>query len=344
MAKTPQKRVLLLVHEDLIPPETLEGLTESEKDAVKTEFDVCATLEGLGHHVQPCGLYADMRVLENALDEFKPHICFNLLEEFHGSTIFDQHVVSYLELKKKRYTGCNPRGLTLARDKALSKKILSYHRIPVPQFAVFPQGKRIKRPKKLAFPLIVKSLTEEGSTGISQASIVYDDEKLAERVEFVHRHVETAAIAEQFIPGREVYVSVMGNRRVQTFPVWEMVFQKAPDDSPRIATGKVKWDEKYRQRLGIETRAADDLPPAVTKRIAHVCKRAYRILGLSGYARMDLRLDENLNPYILEANPNPQLSFGDDFSESIETTGTNYPKLIDKIIRLGMSYRPGMVL
>ncbi len=149
---------------------------------------------------------------------------FNLLEQFHGETIYDQNVASYLELMRVPYTGCNPRGLMLARGKDLSKKLVHYHRIPVPAFAVFPMRRKVKRPTRLALPLIVKSLSEDGSRGISQASVVDTDEKLAERVAFIHEQIGTAAIAEQYIEGRELYVGVLGNDRLRVLPVWELKF------------------------------------------------------------------------------------------------------------------------
>src|SRR5207248_8835873 len=131
-----------------------------------------------GHDVMKLGVQDDLSVIRDAIDQFKPHVAFNLLEGFDDFHVFDQHVVSYLELSGQAYTGCNPRGMTLARDKALTKKIMAYHRISVPAFAVFARGRAIVRPKKLSLPLLVKSVSVEGSIGISQASIVHDDEKL----------------------------------------------------------------------------------------------------------------------------------------------------------------------
>jgi D-alanine-D-alanine ligase len=148
-------RIIVLVHEDLVPPDSLNGLSDKEKLEIKTEYDVYSTLKKMGHDVYPVGLYDQLNVIGNALLEHKPHIAFNLLEEFHGYPLYDQHVVSYLELMKQAYTGCNPRGLTLAHDKALTKMILSYHRLLVPNFAVFPMNRKVKRPKRLKFPLLV---------------------------------------------------------------------------------------------------------------------------------------------------------------------------------------------
>ena len=339
MSKARKRRVLVLMHEDLVPPDSMEGLTDEELAPFKTEFDVVATLREMGHHVYPLGLSDDLGVLRTAIEELKPHICFNLLEEFHGMGVYDAHVVSYLELKRQPYTGCNPRGLMVAHNKAMSKMICRYHRIPVPRFAVFQVGRKVRRPKQLQFPLLVKSLTEEGSVGISQASVVYDDDRLAERVDFIHRTVGTDAIAEQYIDGRELYVGVMGNERLQVLPIWEMVFPKLRDDAPKIATGKIKWDMKYQKQIGLDTRLAVNIDEATERRIVHLCKRIYRSLGLSGYARMDLRLTEEGKVYLIEANPNPNLSYGEDFAESAEADGIMYDQLLQKLIGYGMRYR-----
>lgn len=331
--------ILVLVHEDLIPPESIEGMSDEEIAPFKTEFDVAATLRDMGHRVIPLGVGSDLSVIRAAVDEHHPDIAFNLLEEFDGVGVFDAHVVSYLEMIRLPYTGCNPRGLMLAHNKALSKMVCRYHRIPVPRFHVFPIGRKVRRPKAMTFPLLVKSLTEEGSVGISQASVVDDDARLAERVAMVHGKLGTDAIAEQYIDGRELYVGVMGNDRLQTLPVWELHFTKLRDDAPKIATDKIKWDAKYQERVGVETAAAKDLPNGLDQSLPKVCKRVYRALDLSGYARLDFRLDPDGHPYLLEANPNPQLMYGEDFAESAETAGIQYEQLMQRILNLGLRYR-----
>lgn len=333
-----RRRILVLVHEDLIPPQSIEGLSDEQIAPFKTEYDVVATLEQMDHDVRIIGVYSDLGVIRSAIEDFKPHIAFNLLEEFHGESLFDQHVVAYLELLRQPYTGCNPRGLMLAHDKALSKKVLAYHHVHVPNFAVFPMNRKVRRQKKLAFPLIVKSLSAEGSVGISQASIVRDDEKLAERVNFIHEQVQTDAIAEQFIDGREIYVGVLGNQRLQTLQPWELLL-KNRKEGPLIATDKVKWDLKYQKRMGVDTMAAKNLPDHVLRQIDRLSKRIYRTLNLSGYARLDYRLTEDERLYLLEANPNPNLSYGEDFAESAEHDGLGYEQLMQRIINLGISYR-----
>ena len=207
-------RVLVLLHPDLMPPDSLKGHSEQEINVWKTEYDVVSTLRASGHEVRPLGVKNELAPIRDEIESWKPHVVFNLLEEFHGEAVYDQNVASYLELLRVPYTGCNPRGLMLARGKDLSKKLVHYHRVPVPAFAVFPMRRKVRRPARLGLPLIVKSLSEDASMGIAQASVVDSDEKLAERVTFIHERIGTAAIAEQYIEGRELYVGVLGNDRL----------------------------------------------------------------------------------------------------------------------------------
>ena len=241
-------RVLVLMHPTHVPPETLDGLSAQEALALKAEFDIVQCLRKLGHEPRPLGVQDEFLPIRDAVEEFKPHIVFNLLEEFHSNVLFDQNVVSLLELLRVPYTGCNPRGLILARSKSLGKKLLSYHRIPVPDFLVIPRGHRTRRPRKLEFPLIVKSLVEHASFGIAQASVVENDEQLAERVAFIHESIATDAIVEQFIEGREIYMGLLGNDRLVALPPVELVFEKMPANSALIATAKVKHDVAYQKK------------------------------------------------------------------------------------------------
>jgi len=340
--QAPRKlRIVVLCHEDLVPPDSIDGLEERDIQPWKMEFDVISTLRHMGHTVQPVGLYSDLGAIRKPLEDLQPHLAFNLLEEFHGLALYDQHVVSFLELLKQPYTGCSPRGLTLAHDKALSKKILAYHRIPVPAFAVFPLKRKVFRPQRLKYPLLVKSLIEEGSVGIAHASVVHDDERLAERVELIHRQTGGPAIAEQYIEGREIYASVLGNNRLRTFTPWELIIERLAEGAPNIATSKLKWDYTYQEKVGVKTRAAD-LELDLHKKLDHLSKRIYRALHLSGYARLDFRLTPEGEFYLLEANPNPNLSFGEDFAEAAEHSGVAYDELLHRIINLGLGYQQGV--
>ena len=287
----------------------------------------------------PLAVNDDLAVIRQANDEFKPHIAFNLLEAFHEIGTFDQNVVSYLELLRLPYTGCNPRGMFLARDKALSKKLLQYHRITVPDFKMVRRGRKARLPKRLGFPLIVKSLTQEASIGISQASVVDDPIKLAERVQFIHESIGTDAIVEEYVDGKELYCGVIGNQRLEVLPVWEMTFESLPEGQRRIATERVKWNTKYQQKVGVMT-GATDLSDEMVKKVQHVSRRVYKVLELSGYARVDLRLDANGKMHVLEANPNPQIANGEDFARSADLMGLSYPQLIQKILTTGLRWDP----
>ena len=333
-----KRRVMVLVHDYLVPPEDVSG-HDLMTVSWKTEHDVTTSLREMGHDIRIVGVKDDLTVIRRAVEEWKPHIVFNMMEHFHELGAFDHNVVSYLELLRVPYTGCNPRGLMLARDKALSKTLLSYHRIPVPEFVVMRVGRKVRRPKRMSFPLIVKSLTQEASIGISQASVVHDDEKLAERVRFIHTSIGTDAILERYIEGRELYVGIIGNQRLQVLPVWELRFSKMPDDTYHIATERVKWSYKYQQKYGIKQGPAK-LPEEVAARAQHLARRVYRTLDLSGYARIDFRMDEHNKLYVLEANPNPQLSYGEEFSESAEKAGLSYEAVLQRIINAGLQWRP----
>ena len=329
-------RILVLTHPDLAPPDDLASLSTKEAFDRKTEIGVITNLRLLGHDVHVLGVQWELRPIREAVDTLKPDIVFNLLEEFHGETTYDHNVVGYLELLKVPYTGCNPRGMMLSRGKALSKKLLAYHRIRVPDFAVFPIGRKVRRPRHLAFPLIVKSLIEHSSTGISQASVVDSDEKLAERVRFVHERIGTDAIAEQFIEGREVYVSVLGAQRLVAFTPWELIVAKGQPNEPLIATARAKHDPEYQEKKGIIIRAVRELHPDIEERLLHDSKRIYRILELSGYARIDFRIDAEGRTFFLEANPNPDIAELEEFASAAAFDDLPYPKLLERILRLGL--------
>ena len=259
-------RILVLMDPRLIPPDSLEGHTERQINVWKTEYDVVHTLRAAGHEVRPLGVYDELKLIRDEIEGWKPHVVFTLLEHFHGEVMYDQNVASFLELMRIPYTGCKSRGLVLARGKDLSKTLVHYHRIAVPAFAVFPIGRKVRRPPRLALPLIVKSVSEDASIGISQASVVDSDEKLAERVAFIHQRVGTPAIAEQYIEGREFYVGVLGNDRLKALPVWELSFSKMAEGAWHIATEKVKHDTGYQERRGILQGPAEDLAPELCAR------------------------------------------------------------------------------
>jgi D-alanine-D-alanine ligase len=332
------QRILVLMHETLVPPDDLQGCTQQQIDEFRTEYDVVQQLKASGHQVRCLGLGDNLTELTAVIREWRPQVAFNLAEEFQGIVSYDQHVVSYLELLRQPYTGCNPRGLLLSRDKALAKQVLSFNGIATPGFIVFAKGRRVSLPEGLKFPLFVKSATDDASFGIAQASVVQDLNQLRQRVAFIHEQTGSAALVEEFIEGRELYVGVIGNQRLQTYPVWEMDFGSSDNNGIAIATRKAKWDRAYRSKHGIGSHAAR-LKPAVAARIRDMALRGYRDLSLTGYARMDFRLTAEGEVYLLEANANPCLTGYEDFARAAQAAGDDYASLLERIIRLGKNYR-----
>ena len=324
---------------DGISPTTLDQDFSKEMKTKdwKTEADVMAALGALGHTAEHLAVFDDVDLLRQKLETFSPDVLFNLVERFKGNPGFDQNIVSFFEMQGLPFTGCGASGLTLCKHKAISKKILSYHRIHVPNFVVIARGRRIGRPKQLQFPIVVKPVKEEASYGIAQASFVETDEQFRERVSFIHEKHDSDVIAEEYIEGRELYVSVMGNLRLHVFPIRELIFREVPPNEPKMATYRAKWDEEYRKRWGLQNQFADGLDPALVAHIEQTCKRIYHLLTIDGYARIDLRLTSANQIYFIEANPNPILADDEDFPLSAGKAGLPYPQLIDRIARQGMN-------
>ncbi len=333
-----KRKLKILALFDAIAPTTIDQdlSAELKTDDWKTEANVLAALAELGHTVEHLAIFDDLNLLRQKLDSFQPDVLFNLADQFKNNRAFDQNIVSFLEMHGVTFTGCGSTGLTLCKHKAISKKILGYHRIRVPEFAVIARGKRCVRPARLKFPILVKPLKEEASYGISQASFVETDEQFKERVQFIHTSHDCDVIAEEYIAGRELYVSVLGNHKLDVFPIRELVFKEVPPDEPKIATYRAKWDEEYRKKWGLQNQFADALDPALAKDIVQTCKRIYRLLTIDGYARVDLRVTAANEIYFIEANPNPILAADEDFAQSAFKAGVTYPQLIERIIRTGL--------
>ena len=333
-----KKKLKVLALFDAIAATTLDQDLSAElgTEDWKTERHVLDALATLGHEVAHLAIFDDLDLLRQKLAAFGPDVIFNLADQFKNNRAFDQAIVSFLEMQGVAFTGCGSTGLTLCKHKGISKKILGYHRIHVPEFAMIRRGARIARPKRLKFPILVKPLKEEASLGISQASFVENDEQFRERVAFIHEKYDGDVIAEEYIAGRELYVSVMGNLQLRVFPIRELVFREVPPDEPKIATYRAKWDEEYRKKWGLQNQFAEGLDAALVAHIEQTCKRIYRLLTIDGYARIDLRLTAANEVYFIEANPNPILAQDEDFAQSAERAGVAYPALIDRIMRHGI--------
>ena len=338
-----KRKLKILALFDAIAPTTIDQdlSAELKTDDWKTEANVLEALRSLGHTTEHLAIFDNLDLLQQKVQSFEPDLIFNLADQFKNNRAFDQNIVSFLEMQGLPFTGCSSTGLTLCKHKGISKKILGYHRIHVPEFVTIARGKRIARPPRLKFPVLVKPLKEEASLGISQASFVETDDQFKERVQFIHEKFDSDAIAEEYIEGRELYVSTLGNHRLQVLPIRELIFKEVPPDEPKIATYRAKWDEEYRKRWGLQNQFAEALDPALVKSIEQTCKRIYHLLTIDGYARVDLRVTANNEVYFIEANPNPILAADEDFAQSALKANLSYPQLIERIVRLGLNASRG---
>src|SRR3954469_12118916 len=308
---------------------------QMKTDNRKTEANVLAAVAALGHTPDHLVIFYDLDLFRQKVASFGPDFLFNLADQWKNNRGFDQNIVSFLEMQPIPFTGCGSTGLVLCKHKGISKKILHYHRIRVPNFVVIPRGQRIVRPKQLKFPILVKPVKEEASYGISQASFVESDEQFRERVAFIHEKHDADVIAEEYIEGRELYVALLGNLRPTVFPIRELIFREVPPNEPKIATYRAKWDEEYRKRWGLVNQFAE-LDPALVAQIEQTCRRIYSLLTIEGYARIDLRLTAENKLYFIEANPNPILADDEDFALAAGKSGLPYPHLIERIVRQGI--------
>jgi D-alanine-D-alanine ligase len=328
-------RVLVLFDTDGEPPASQDYKKQVESTD-EAEFDVARVLLAKGHEVRLFGFRDNLDQLVAGLRAEPVDVVFNLSERFRDQSALDYTVAAVLEMLGLPYTGASSEGLMLARDKALTKKVFAYQGIRIPHFMVCRNKTPVQRPSDLRFPLIVKPLDEDASVGIAQASVVRDDDALKERVTFIHERFKTAAIVEEFIAGRELYIGVTGNDPPVALPPIEMVFGNDSTAESRIATFKAKWSVRYREGRGIENEIAKNLSPEVRQRLAEVALRAYEAAGLRDYGRIDVRLAHDDAIYIVEANPNPYLAEGEDLAWAAEEGGYLYPDFIEKIAEMAI--------
>lgn len=328
MSKT--LKITVLVDASTIPDDDPEFLDPKGKSA--TEYHVVEALRMLGHNISIIDVFDNLEAIIRDLKEAQPDLVFNLTEQYYGERCWDKNITAVLELLQIPYTGTGTVGLMLCRDKRLCKQLLGLHKVRVPDFISLPWNRTIRIPKKIHFPLVVKPALTDGSEGISNASLVSTHDALVERTHFIHERWQQDVIAEEYIEGRELYVTVLGNKRLKVFPARECLFDFDGDEGPSLATYRVKWNAKYREQWGIHFGFAE-LDEETERRIGRICKRAFRTLHLRDYARIDLRLRPDGNIYILEANPNPDLAFGEEVAEAAERAGCSYENLIAQIIK-----------
>lgn len=300
----------------------------------KNDADLVSALKRLGHKVRLFGLFNDIRPLLEEIQENRPDLVFNLCEAAHNDRKYEPHVVALLELLKLKYTGAGAESLRLCKDKGLTKKILSYHQISVPKFLIASKSKPLRKLHRFLYPAFIKPLELEASEGISQVSFATTEKEALDRIRFLNEKLGVDAIVEEYIEGRELYVGVLGNERLNALPPRELFFKEFPEGEPKFATYRAKWNDDYRERWGIDTGPAKDLSNDLTEKIYETCKNAYRVLGLKGYGRIDLRLKENGEIYVIEVNPNPAIGKEEDFMLAAQEAGLDYDAVIAKIVNL----------
>lgn len=302
----------------------------------KTEKDVRNTLTKLGHEVIPFGIYDDIEPFVKLVREQKPDLVFNMSEAFSGKRDFEPNLTALMQLVGVPFTGAGPKGLQLCKDKGLTKMILGYHQIRTPKFIIAKKSKAVQSLKKFKFPAFIKPLQLESSEGISQVSYAENEKEALARVKFIHERLGVDAIIEEYIDGREVYVSILGNEKLSVFPPRELFFKQVPEDEPKFATFRSKWDQQYRKRWGIDSGWMEELSEATQRKLNDVCKKIYRLLHIQGFGRIDLRI-KNDEIYFIEANPNPSIAKKEDYALSASKAGVEYEDLIAKIVSLSLS-------
>lgn len=312
--------------------ETFSPRELSEKEDKQTEADVLAALGRLNHEVETLPVFDDVVAIIDKLKSFAPDVVFNLTESFRSNRALEPNVPALLELMKVRYTGTGPGGLMVCKDKSLAKKVLAYHRVRVPHFVISQESRPLKSLRRFVYPAFVKPVGEESSDGISKASFAKSQEEALERARFVHEKFHCDALIEEYIDGRELYLSVLGNRKLTAFPPREIFFEQVPADEPKFASYKAKWDESYRKKWGIQNGPARELPSGLEEKLARVARQVYRVLKIQGLGRIDVRLTAAGEIVTIEANPNPSLARDEDFAQAALLAGLEYDVLIQKIL------------
>lgn len=351
MSATPKRRikrkldVLMLfdLNEPTAPEYDFSEYFDEKGGSFHTEGDIFRTLKALGHQVRTHPLYDDIGSLVSRVSQQKPDLIFNLCESFRMDRSREPQVAALLELLEVNYTGVGSEALTLCQDKALAKKILTFHHIKTPRFAQSWRGRPIKSLGALRPPVFVKPVNTESSKGIALAALAQDEKSALERVQFVHTNVGADALVEEYVDGREIYCGIIGGDRLEALPLIELLVgdqpidaEDAPPGAPRFFTYKAKWDEAYRKKWNIRAGPPPDLDAALTKKCQEVAKRACKMLRVRGYARVDLRLSQSGEVHVIEVNPNPGLAADDEFAQAAALAGMDYETLLDRILDLGL--------
>jgi len=313
----------------------LDSEDESSKEYDQVIPQVARTLRRLGHRVSVLGVHGDVKRLITGLSRRRPDLIFNLMEMFGDNVFGDIPVTGLLDLLGLRYTGSGPGELYLSQDKGLTKKLLAFEDILYPRFAVFSLEAAFETGGNLRMPLFVKPLRSDASLGIGGKSLVHDAVALMERVVAIRKELNDSALAEEYIEGREFYVGVLGNTQAKALPPVEIDFTGFPEGVPKVMDSKAKWDEKSKEYKGTRSVLAQ-LPDELRARLQKVAVDAYRALRVRDYGRVDLRLTDTGDIYVLEVNASCYLERSSEFAMSAAAAGMDYPRLLEQIVNLAL--------
>jgi D-alanine-D-alanine ligase len=311
-------------------------------DALEPPIDpvieqLSGALHALGHEAQSVVVDREIDALVAALRRHAPDLVFNLAESFRGKSALESNVAALLNLLDYRYTGSSPAGLLVAGDKSLTKKVLRFHGIKTPEFATLYRG-AVDWAGDLSFPVIVKPPQEDASLGITSASVVREIKDLFARIDELQSEYQTPVLVEQFIEGREFYVGVLGNANPEALPVIELDFSSFPADRPRIASWNAKWGEdgagSGAEFAGTQSIFPNNLADELVDRMRQVAVESFNALRLRDYGRIDLRVADSGEIYVIEVNPNCYLERESEFSRAAKQHGLDYDALIARIVDL----------
>lgn len=308
-------------------------------DTVEEEMQlIVRSLETKGHEVTLVNIKDDFGALLGAVTKHRPELVMNLVEFFHNDPEHEHHVPALFELLEIPYTGNKPLALSLCQRKPQAKAIMATQGVPTPRGVVIEVASKTKVPPELKFPMIVKPAYDDASGGIDAGSVVRDHKALQARITKLHTENKMAALVEEYIEGREIHCAILGDKPL---PLYEMVFKGGTDEDgkplPRIITYRAKWDPYSRDHHAVEGKCpVEGLSAVLVKRIESVALSAYRALGCRDYARVDMRVDNDGNVYVLEVNPNPDLAESCAFAASAREGGMTYAQMICKIIEVAL--------
>jgi D-alanine-D-alanine ligase len=312
----------------------LEKEGEKEHDVVVDQ--VAEALREGGHEPAILGVHGDLKKLITGLEKQKPELVYNLLEMFGDDTGADVHAAGVLDLLGLRYTGSGPGELYLGQDKGLAKKVFAFEKILYPDFAIFSNDAGLETGGNLRMPLFVKPLRADASIGISGDSLVRDATALMKRVIMIHEKLGDSALVEEYIEGRELYVGVLGNGEPVALPPMEMDFSGMPDGMPHIVDSKAKWSKRSAEYKGTKS-VLPDLPDELKARLQKTAVEAYRALRVRDYGRIDLRLTDTGEIYVIEANANCYLEKESEFATAAAAHGLDFPALVNHIAELALA-------